>query len=117
MSTESSGSGQQSDSEIGRPRLLQRVHEAIRVRHYSRRTEEAYVHWIKRLIYFHGKRHPREYSADGVLASAPQEQEHCAAAAVGGRGLAEGQHFLPQRQPLPQHPLEHRFAVVRAEAL
>ncbi len=58
MSTESSGSGQQSDSEIGRPRLRQRVHEAIRVRHYSRRTEEAYVHWIKRLIYFHGKRRP-----------------------------------------------------------
>jgi Phage integrase, N-terminal SAM-like domain len=49
MSTESNRSGQQSDSEIGRPRLLQRVHEAIRVRHYSRRTEEAYVHWIKRL--------------------------------------------------------------------
>ena len=58
MSTESSGSGQQSGSEIGRPRLLQRVHEAIRVRHYSRRTEEAYVHWIRRFIYFHGKRHP-----------------------------------------------------------
>jgi hypothetical protein len=58
MSTESSGSGQQSDSEIGRPRLLQRVHEAIRVRYYSRRTEEAYVHWIKRYIIINGKRHP-----------------------------------------------------------
>ena len=58
MSTESSGSGQQSDSEIGRPRLLQRVHEAIRVRYYSRRTEEAYVHWIKRYIIFNGKRQP-----------------------------------------------------------
>ena len=45
MATETSGSDQQSGSEIGRPRLLQRVHEAIRVRHYSRRTEEAYVHW------------------------------------------------------------------------
>ena len=58
MSTESSESGRRSDSGIGGPRLLTRVHEAIRVRHYSRRTEEAYVHWIKRLIYFHGKRHP-----------------------------------------------------------
>ena len=38
--------------------MLDRVRECIRVRHYSRRTEEAYVHWIKRLIYFHGKRHP-----------------------------------------------------------
>ena len=58
MSTESKESGRGQDDEIGRPRLLTRVHEAIRVRHYSRRTEEAYVHWIKRLIYFHGKRHP-----------------------------------------------------------
>ncbi len=58
MSTESTGSSQKPDSEIGRPRLLKRVHDAIRVRHYSRRTEEAYVHWIKRLIYFHDKRHP-----------------------------------------------------------
>lgn len=41
-----------------RPRLLVQVHEAIRRRYYSRRTEEAYVHWIKRFIYFSGKRHP-----------------------------------------------------------
>ena len=68
MSTESSGSAQKADSEIGRPRLLQRVHEAIRVRHYSRRTEEAYVHWIKRLIYFHGKRHPEAMGEAEVTA-------------------------------------------------
>ena len=68
MSTESDGSGQKSDSEIGRPRLLQRVHEAIRVRHFSRRTEEAYVHWIKRLIYFHGKRHPETMGKAEVTA-------------------------------------------------
>jgi integrase len=34
------------------------VHETIRRRYYSRRTEEAYVHWIKRFIFFSGKRHP-----------------------------------------------------------
>jgi site-specific recombinase XerD len=34
------------------------VHEAIRRRYYSRRTEEAYVHWIRRFIFFSGKRHP-----------------------------------------------------------
>ena len=39
--------------------MLGLVHEAIRRRCYSRRTEEAYVHWIKRFIYFHGKRHLR----------------------------------------------------------
>ena len=45
----------------GPPRkLLDRVRDAIRTRHYSRRTEEAYVHWIRRYILFHGKRHPSE---------------------------------------------------------
>ena len=68
MSTESAGSGQQSDSEIGRPRLLQRVHEAIRVRYYSRRTEEAYVHWIKRYIIFNGRRHPETMGEAEVTA-------------------------------------------------
>ncbi len=68
MSTESTESGRKPDSEIGRPRLLQRVHEAIRVRFYSRRTEEAYVHWIKRLIYFHGKRHPETMGEAEVTA-------------------------------------------------
>jgi integrase len=42
------------------PRLLDQVRDAIRRKHYSPRTEETYVHWIKRFIYFHGKRHPRE---------------------------------------------------------
>ncbi len=42
----------------GRPRLLDRVREALRARHYSRRTEDAYVAWIRRYILFHRKRHP-----------------------------------------------------------
>lgn len=45
------------------PRLLDQVRDAIRRRHFSYRTEETYVHWIKRFIYFHGKRHPREMAA------------------------------------------------------
>ena len=39
-------------------RLLDRVRETIRIKHYSIRTEEAYVSWIKRYILFHNKRHP-----------------------------------------------------------
>jgi hypothetical protein len=39
---------------------------AIRARHYSRRTEEAYVAWIRRFIVFHGKRHTNK-SLDGSL--------------------------------------------------
>jgi integrase len=56
MSSISMSSGSIGDP--ARPRLLAQVHEAIRRRYYSRRTEEAYVHWIKRYIYFNGKRHP-----------------------------------------------------------
>ena len=51
-----------------KPRLLDLVRNAIRRRHYSRRTEETYVHWIKRFIYFSGKRHPAEMGAGEVTA-------------------------------------------------
>src|SRR5688572_25069501 len=50
------------------PRLLDQVRELIRVRHYSIRTEEAYVQWIRRFILFHGKRHPREMGAPELTA-------------------------------------------------
>src|SRR5712692_4485598 len=50
------------------PKLLDRVREGIRVRHYSRRTEEAYASWIRRFIVFHGKRHPRELGEAEVSA-------------------------------------------------
>lgn len=50
------------------PKLLDQVRDAIRARHYSRRTEEAYAHWIRKYILFHGKRHPRELTAGHVTA-------------------------------------------------
>jgi integron integrase len=43
-----------------KPKLLDQVRHAIRTRHYSYRTEKAYVHWIKRFIFFHDKRHPAD---------------------------------------------------------
>jgi len=49
-------------------KLLDDVHDAIRVRHYSRRTERAYVGWIRRYVRFHGLRHPAEMGADEVTA-------------------------------------------------
>jgi site-specific recombinase XerD len=52
--------------ESGRPEP--RVRHAIETRHYSRRTEKAYVLWIKRYIFFHGKRHPAEMGAAEVAA-------------------------------------------------
>jgi site-specific recombinase XerD len=48
------------------PKLLDQVRDRIRRKHYSLRTEEAYVHWIKRFIIFHGKCHPRELGAADV---------------------------------------------------
>ena len=51
-----------------RPRLLDQVRNAIRRKHYSLRTEESYVHWIKRFIYFHGKRHPKDLGEPDVTA-------------------------------------------------
>ena len=50
------------------PRLLDRLRDAIRVRQYSIRTEEAYVHWARRFILFHRKRHPSSMGADEVNA-------------------------------------------------
>jgi integron integrase len=50
------------------PKLLDQVRARIRVKHYSIRTEDQYVHWIKRFIYFHDKRHPREMGAAEVEA-------------------------------------------------
>ncbi len=51
-----------------RPRLLDQVRDVVRRRHYSLRTEQAYIHWIKRFILFHGKRHPRQIGAREVEA-------------------------------------------------
>ena len=48
------------------PRLLDRVRVATRVRHLSRRTEAAYVGWIRRYILFHGKRHPKDLTAEAI---------------------------------------------------
>ena len=49
-----------------RPKLLDRVRHAIRTRHYSSRTEEAYVHWIRRYIVFHEKKHPSTLGAPAI---------------------------------------------------
>jgi integron integrase len=53
----------------GRPaKLLDRMREALRVRHYAIRTEDCYVDWARRFILFHGKRHPTEMAAPEINA-------------------------------------------------
>jgi integron integrase len=69
-----------------KPKLLDRVRQAMRTGHYSPRTEEAYIHWIKRYIFFNGVRHPAEMgeaevtrflsslAVDGKVAASTQNQ-------------------------------------------
>jgi integron integrase len=51
-----------------KPKFLDQLRHAIRLRHYSIRTEEAYVNWAKRFILFHNKRHPQEMARAEVTA-------------------------------------------------
>ncbi len=68
-----------------KPRLLDCVRATLRARHYSRRTEESYVVWIRRYILFHGKRHPAEMGA-------PQVAAFLTSLAVDGRVAASTQN-------------------------
>jgi integron integrase len=52
----------------GPPRLLDRVRAELRLRHYSPRTEESYVHWVRRYVLFHGKQHPLALGAPEIAA-------------------------------------------------
>ena len=50
------------------PKLLDRLRETLRTRHYSRRTEQTYSHWVKRFVYFHKMRHPEEMAEPEINA-------------------------------------------------
>jgi integrase len=69
-----------------KPKLLDQVRDTIRRKHFSIRTEQSYVDWIRRFILFHNKRHPREMAElevteflthlarDGRIAASTQNQ-------------------------------------------
>ncbi len=59
-----------------KPKLLDRVRLAIRTRHYSHKTEEAYIGWIRRFILFHNKRHPflSSLARDSHVSASTQNQ-------------------------------------------
>jgi len=108
------------------PRLLDRVREAIRRKHYSPRTEETYIHWIKRFIYFSGKRHPSELGAAEVtaflnhlvaqchVASATQNQALAALLFLYRQALG---HALPWLDGLDRAKRPVRLPVVLSEAV
>lgn len=59
---------QEANAPAKAPRLLDQVRDAIQRRHFSYRTEQSYVHWIKRFIFFSDKRHPRDMGGAEVTA-------------------------------------------------
>ncbi len=50
------------------PKLLDQLRRAIRLRHYSIRTEHTYVNWVYRFIVFHNKRHPKDMGSAEINA-------------------------------------------------
>ncbi len=100
-------------AEPGKPRLLDQVRDAIRVRHYSYRTEEQYVFWVRRYILFNGKRHPRELGAVEVEAFLSSLAVHGnVAAATQNQALAAllflYRHVLKQDLPWLDHIVKAR---------
>ena len=78
-----------SDSSSRPPKLLDQLRDRIRVKHYSIRTEQAYVQWVKRYLFFHGMRHPNEMGkpeVEAFLTSLAVERN--VAASTQGQALA-----------------------------
>jgi integron integrase len=101
------------DDQVNNSPFLQEVVSQIRVRHYSRRTEEAYLHWIKRYIYFHKKRHPREMGE-------PEVGRFLSDLAVRGNVAAATQNLALNAlvflyRHVLQRPLKEIHGVVRAK--
>lgn len=96
-------------------KLLDQVRAAARMKHFSYRTEQAYVGWVRRYVLFHGKRHPREMGAAeiaafvshlatvGNVAASTQNQALAAILflyrSVLGREVAEIEDVLRARKP------------------
>ncbi len=94
------------------PRLYDRTIEVLRVRHYSRRTEEAYVHWIRRYIEFHDHEHPRQLAECDVNRFLTQlaVKEHVAASTQ-NQALSA---ILFLYEHVLEQPLDRIQGVVRA---
>ena len=116
-----------------RPRLLDAVRDAIRRKHYSPRTEQAYVDWVRRFILFTGKRHPASVGAPEVtgflnhlvrernVAASTQNQALAAILFLYKEVLAEPLPWLdeidraknPARRPTVLTPAEARLLLAR----
>jgi len=88
-----------------KPKLLDQVRDVIRRKHFSIRTEQTYVDWIKRYIFFHGKRSPNEMAEAEITAflthlaragkvAASTQNQHVKASLTCRERLQEQQHVL-----------------------
>ena len=57
-----------SSAQNAKPKLMDQLKEALRARHYSRRTEKTYCSWVRRFIFFHNVRHPAEMAEPEINA-------------------------------------------------
>ena len=80
--------GQAAGNPASPPRLLDQVRELLRARHYSVRTERAYVGWIRRFIRFHGNRHPEEMAEPEIGAYLSRMAEAKVSASTQNQALA-----------------------------
>jgi integron integrase len=101
--------------DTGKPRLLDQVRNAIRLKHYSIRTEQSYVDWIRRYIFFHDKQHPQDLDERHIsefltylavqkkVASSTQNQALCALVflyrEVVKKDLAEFDNLVHAKRP------------------
>src|SRR2546422_9473473 len=90
-------------------RLLAQVRAVLRTKHYSPRTEESYVGWVRRFVRFHGLRHPAELGGAEV-------ERFLSALAVGGRGGGAAENEAATALPVwlkgrRANPLRSRGAV------
>lgn len=94
-------------------KLLDQVRDAVRLKHYSYRTEQTYVQWIRRYILFHGKRHPQEMGVPEIEAFlthlAVQER---VAASTQNQALSA---LLFLYRHVLQLPLDERMDAIRAK--
>jgi hypothetical protein len=90
------------------PKLLDRLREALRSRHYSRRTEQTYCQWVKRFIFFHNIRHPAEMAEaeiNGFLTHLAVKEKVNEILIRDGKGAKDRITMLPEtlKVPLREH--------------
>jgi len=97
-----------------KPKLLDKLRETLHSRHYSRRTEQTYCHWVKRFIYFHNVRHPDVDRALQSRARSRRPRGHVTPGSGGaGAGVQAGRSRreepalqLNWREPISDKPMD-----------